>query len=159
MSFEALAVEDMYAERGAPERPTFSPKAAPCDGCEHAARCAKERLACCAYAKYAGSLSGHRTLRREPSAAWYAFVEVEGPMPACANCGQVRPMNKNIRVLVARALQGSPGLTARDVGAAAGISRAAAKSALERMRDSGQAEVSGHAKGGPGGPAALWRLT
>lgn len=159
MSFEELAVEGIYAERGVPERPTFSPKAAPCDTCEHATRCGKELLACCAYARHVGCLTGHRSLRREPSAAWYAFVETDGPMPKCTQCGAVGKVNRNIRELVIQVLQEAPGSSAKAIARAAGVSRKSAKSALERLRESGQAEIIGYCSSAHGGPQwAMWRL-
>lgn len=157
MSFEALAVEDLYAERGAPERPTFSPRTPPCDGCEHAARCGKERLACCEYATYAGSLIGHETLRRTPSAAWYAFVETEGPPPKC-ECKHARPINRKIRAVALQFLKSAPGSSVLEVADAAGVSRKSAKKALQRLNDKGLAAVGEYATEG-GKRVALWRLT
>ena len=130
----------------------------PCVECEHAARCGKERLACCAYATYACSMNGRETNHRTPSAAWHAFVEDAAPPPGCPECRRASPVNRDIRAAALRALQAAPGLSTNGVANAAGVSHKSAKNALGRMRERGLVTVESYAAEG-GHRVALWRLT
>lgn len=149
--------ETAYATRGKPESFGFTPKAPPCDGCEHATRCASESLACCAFAQYVGILKSHTTRVRGPSAAWYACVEGDGPVPRC-QCKRRHPINRKAAAAIVQKLKDAPGTSSLALSEAAGISTRAAKSALERLRSKGLVNVVGYGVEN-GHRNALWELT
>lgn len=139
----------------------------PCIHCEHARLCATELMACCAFAAYTdirGFTPAHeRASHRVPSADWYAYIESEAPAPACALCyphKKSRPPagNGGTRLEIIAVLRDHPGADTKQVAQAINITRAAAKSALQRMMNAGLVEVIGYANDGMGHKTARWRL-
>lgn len=144
----------------------------PCDGCEHIARCARESLACCAYAGWLARRDVRfRSTHREPSAEWYDYAERLGEVglvpPKCEPCRHKpkraspkkrRPQRSALQALIVPLLQKRPGMLTKDIAKWLGSSHKSIRECTQAMAGRSILEVAGIEIGSGKTQMKRWRL-
>lgn len=122
------------------------PKPPPCDSCQHFARCARDNLACCAFAAYlAKNGIGARWEHRDPSPEWGAYVERDAERekaPRCPHCINVisegREKARIHRGLILELLAERPGMLVSEIADALNATHRSMERAVLRLSAEGK---------------------